>query len=58
MKLRQALRELRRAGWERIRKRATAHAIWQRGPDRLIVSEHDPLCSAAITKIRRAISKI
>jgi predicted RNA binding protein YcfA (HicA-like mRNA interferase family) len=56
MKLRQALRQLRRAGWRRIRKRATAHAIWQRGPDRLIVSENDPLSPGAIAKIRRAIA--
>jgi predicted RNA binding protein YcfA (HicA-like mRNA interferase family) len=56
MKLRQALRELRRAGWERIRKGQTAHAIWQRGTDRLIVSEHDPLSPGAIAKIRRAIA--
>jgi hypothetical protein len=55
MKLRQALRELRRAGWERIRKGQTSHAIWQRGPDRLVISEHCPLSSSAIATIRRTI---
>lgn len=56
MKFRQALRELRRAGWIRIRKSRTAHSIWQRGPDRLIVAEHDPLSTTAIAKIKRAIA--
>ncbi len=56
MKLRQAMRELRRAGWQRIRKGQTAHGIWQRGQERLLLSEHDPLCSAAIRDLKRAIA--
>ena len=62
MKVREAIRKLRRAGWERIRKSATSHAIWQRGNDRLIISESDPLCTtanasrtASIAEIKRAV---
>lgn len=57
MKLRQALRELRRAGWDQIRKGATAHAIWQRGTERITISEHDPLSSASIRMVQLAIGK-
>ncbi|MCU0552048.1 MAG: hypothetical protein MUC48_22145 [Leptolyngbya sp. Prado105] len=55
MKIREALRKLRRSGWQRIRKSATSHAIWQRGKDRLIISESDPLCTTSIKKIKAAI---
>lgn len=55
MKVREALRKLRRAGWERVRKSATSHSIWRRENDRLIISESDPLCRAAIKKIKEAI---
>lgn len=55
MKVREALRKLRRSGWQRIRKNATSHGVWQRGNQRLIVSESDPLCTTAIRKIEAAI---
>lgn len=55
MKVREALRKLRRAGWEKVRKSATSHAVWQRQNDRLIISESDPLCKTAIEKIKAAI---
>lgn len=55
MKYRQAIRKLSRSGWQRIRKSATSHAIWQRGNDRLVISESDPLCTTSIKKIKAAI---
>jgi hypothetical protein len=54
MKFRQARRLLSRAGWQQVRKGATAHAVWVRGSERLVLSEHDPLSTSAISKIRRA----
>ena len=56
MKYREAKRLLSRAGWKQIRKGAGSHAIWQRGRDRIVLSEHDPVCKRAIVKVRSAIA--
>ena len=56
MKYREAKRLLSRAGWEQVRKGATSHAIWQRGRDRMVLSEHDPVCKSAIVMVRAAIA--
>ena len=45
-----AKRLLSRAGWEQVRKGAGTFAIWQRGRDRMVLSEHDPVSKAVMVK--------